>query len=241
MRIDLDARVWTRDGEEVGSVQGAVVDPRTNEVTDIIVNAGTVLGRHILIPRALVPRAELERATRHGDPLRLRLSRAALEELLDYLPANYVPPPPGWVAPAGYGFPYDAYLWPAGSDYTAGFPTEQAGKLAPVGKGAVIFDRNGDEAGVVDDVRLDAESGRLRSAAPGAPGPRGCAASSRGWEGPRSRCLGAGRRWRSPASSSSGSGRATYTSVSARPSSGGAAAAGPRGAPTLPSGLRRAR
>jgi sporulation protein YlmC with PRC-barrel domain len=163
MRIDLDARVWTRDGEEVGSVQGAVVDPRTNEVTDIIVNAGTVLGRHILIPRALVPRAELERATRHGDPLRLRLSRAALEELLDYLPANYVPPPPGWVAPAGYGFPYDAYLWPAGSDYTAGFPTEQAGKLAPVGKGAVIFDRNGDEAGVVDDVRLDAESGRLRS------------------------------------------------------------------------------
>jgi sporulation protein YlmC with PRC-barrel domain len=157
MRIDLDAKVWTRDGEEVGSVERAVVDPRTNEVTDIIINTGAVLGRDILIPRA-----ELERATRDGDALRLRLSRAELEELPDYLPANYVMPPHGWVAPAGYGFTYDAYLWPAGYNHTAGFAAEQTGNLATVPKGAVIFDRNDEEVGVIDDVRLDAESGELR-------------------------------------------------------------------------------
>jgi sporulation protein YlmC with PRC-barrel domain len=71
-------------------------------------------------------------------------------------------PPPGWVTPVGYGFTYDAYLWPAEYDYAAGSASDQARKSATIGKGTVIFDRNGDEVGVVDDVRLDAESGRLR-------------------------------------------------------------------------------
>jgi sporulation protein YlmC with PRC-barrel domain len=153
MRVDLDAKVWTRDGKQVGSVERAVLDPRTNEVTDIVISTGTLLGRDILIPRA-----ELERATPDGDALRLRLSRAELEKLPDYLPANYAMPPRGWIAPAGYSFTYDAYLWPTGYNSTAG----QKGTFTTVPKGAVIFDRNDDEVGVIDDLHLDPESGRLR-------------------------------------------------------------------------------
>jgi hypothetical protein len=34
MRVDLDAKVQTRDGEAAGSVQRAVIDPQANEVSD---------------------------------------------------------------------------------------------------------------------------------------------------------------------------------------------------------------
>ena len=40
MRVDLDAKVRTHDGEDAGSVQRAVVDPRTNEVMELVITTG---------------------------------------------------------------------------------------------------------------------------------------------------------------------------------------------------------
>jgi hypothetical protein len=51
MRLDLDAKVRARDGEEIGSVDRAVVDPRTNEITHIVVKTGAIFGRDIMVPR----------------------------------------------------------------------------------------------------------------------------------------------------------------------------------------------
>ena len=40
MRVDLDAKVLTSDGNDAGSVQRAVVDPQTNEVVATLTVAG---------------------------------------------------------------------------------------------------------------------------------------------------------------------------------------------------------
>ena len=51
MRVDLDAKVRASDGEEIGSVDRAIVDPHTNEVTHIVVRTGAIFGRDIVVPR----------------------------------------------------------------------------------------------------------------------------------------------------------------------------------------------
>jgi sporulation protein YlmC with PRC-barrel domain len=189
MRVDLDAKVRTGDGEDAGTVQRVVVDPHSNEVTDFVVSTGGLLGHDVLVPRE-----EIERAAQDGDTIRLRLSKAELERLPIYAPAAYAAPAAGWVPPAGYGFPYGSFLWPmgigadmapamtapgayagAGSAADAGIVagntaggTGGAGAagdgtgLPEISKGAVVLDQHGEDVGAVDDVRLDAATGQLR-------------------------------------------------------------------------------
>src|SRR2546423_714601 len=105
MRVDLDAKVVARDGEEIGSVDRAIVDPRTEAVTAIVVRTGAVFGRDIVVARE-----ELEQAAEDGDSIRLSLTKDELEQLPDFAPEQFSPVPPTWVAPAGYGFPSSRYV-----------------------------------------------------------------------------------------------------------------------------------
>jgi len=93
------------------------------------------------------------------------LSRAELEALPDFVAAQYMPPPGGWTPDAGYIFPGPS-LWPqAPASMAEAVPTaDQADQPAPevsIGKGATVFDRDGDDLGVVDEVRLDPATGEL--------------------------------------------------------------------------------
>jgi sporulation protein YlmC with PRC-barrel domain len=168
MRLDLDAKVRARDGEEIGSVDRAIVDPRTNEVTDIVVRTGTIFGRDIVVPRE-----DLERGSLDGDTIQLDLTKDELKQFPDFLLENYGPPPPTWVAPAGYGFPASGYAWPVAVDPMAGpmpvllpedgLDTEmEESDQVSIAKGALVLDRHGDDIGVVDDVRFDVDTGRLQ-------------------------------------------------------------------------------
>jgi sporulation protein YlmC with PRC-barrel domain len=38
MRIDLHAKVRTRDGTDAGNVEGAVIDPLTNQIREVVVD-----------------------------------------------------------------------------------------------------------------------------------------------------------------------------------------------------------
>jgi sporulation protein YlmC with PRC-barrel domain len=168
MRVDLDAKVRARDGEDIGSVDRAIVDPRTNEVTHVVVRTGAMFGRDIMVPRE-----DVERANQDGDTIQLDLSKDELERFPDFVPEQYGAPPPTWVAPAGYGFPSSGYAWPVAMDPMMGpvpmeIPAEYVDDDAEepdqvsLSKGALVLDRNDDDIGVVDDVRFDAETGRLQ-------------------------------------------------------------------------------
>src|SRR5437762_488054 len=103
MRLDLHARVLTRDGEPAGNLDKAIVDPRTNEVTDFVVSTGGFFGKDVIVSHE-----DIHQASADGDLLRLRLDKADLERLPTYEPVEYGGPPAGWVPPAGYGCPSPA-------------------------------------------------------------------------------------------------------------------------------------
>jgi len=168
MRGNLDAKVRASDGEDVGSVDRAVVDPRTNEVTHMVVRTGAIFGRDIMVPRE-----DLERASLDGDTLQLDLTKDELEQFPDFVMDQYGAPPPTWVAPAGYGFPSTGYAWPIAVDPMMGpapmmLPDDdldddfEGPDQVTLTKGALVMDRNSDDVGVVDDVRFDVETGRLQ-------------------------------------------------------------------------------
>ena len=168
MRLNLDATVRTRDGEDVGNVDRAVVDPHTNEVTHIVLRTGAIFGRDIMIPRE-----DLERGSQDGETIQLDLTKDELERFPDFLIEQYSAPPPAWVAPAGYGFPASGYAWPIAMDPMTGampmmIPDDdpdaeiEEPDQVTLTKGALVLDRNGDDIGVVDDLRFDADTGRLQ-------------------------------------------------------------------------------
>lgn len=163
MRVDLDAKVQTADGEHAGSVQRAVLDPETQEVCAFVVSTGALFGRDVLVKRE-----DLERASRDGEVVRLDLTKRQLEELPDYLPHDYVVPPAGWYPPMGFAYPATGYLWPAAYAFPPAVPTA-AGEGADedeseitLSKGSAVMDSTGDDIGVVDDVLLDEGTGQLR-------------------------------------------------------------------------------
>ena len=171
MRLDLDATVRSADGEDVGNIDRAVVDPHTQEVTHVVVRTGALFGRDIMVPRETI-----DQAAEDGDAIRLRVSKDDLELFPEFVLEEYVPPPPTWVAPAGYGFPASGYVWPVAFDPTMGpmampVPAEDEAvdgddveepELVTLTKGSLVLDRDGDDVGVVDDVRFDADSGALQ-------------------------------------------------------------------------------
>jgi sporulation protein YlmC with PRC-barrel domain len=161
MRVDLDAAVWTRDGERAGHVRRAVVDPQTGQVTRFVVSTGGLLGKDVLIPRA-----ELEQASPEGDVLRLRLSKNELDELPAYVPTDYDVPPTGWVPPPGYLFPPEGFLWPLARPVKVAPAAREPSEASPdvlIDKGTAVVDRSGNEVGVVEDVLLEAASARLEA------------------------------------------------------------------------------
>ena len=83
MRIDLHARVITREGETAGNIDRAVVDPQTNEVTEFVVSTGGLLGKNFLVPQE-----QVDQVSADGDELRLCLDKHELEQLPTYEPAD---------------------------------------------------------------------------------------------------------------------------------------------------------
>jgi sporulation protein YlmC with PRC-barrel domain len=158
MRVDLDAKVRAHDGEALGSVKRAVVDPRRNAITHFVLNTGGLLGRDVMVPSD-----EIERARPDGDAIRLALRRDEVERLPTYAPAEYAAPPADWTFPGAYAFgAYGGFVWPvAAAPATAG--RIATGPSRPtIGKEAVVYASGGQDVGVVDDVRFDAATGELR-------------------------------------------------------------------------------
>jgi sporulation protein YlmC with PRC-barrel domain len=165
MRMELDAKVRASDGEDIGHIDRAVVDPQTNEVTDIVVRTGAIFGRDILVPRE-----DIERGNQDDDVITLMLTKDELEKLPDYVAEQFGPPASTWAAPDGYSFPSSGYIWPIAVDPMMGgmpimIPDDQNMEepdSVTLTKGALVLDRHGDDIGVIDDLRFDATTGNLQ-------------------------------------------------------------------------------
>src|SRR4051794_16164257 len=95
MNIEIDARVRTQDGADVGRVHRVVVDLEQQAVVSIVVLKGGLLKRDVLVPLDLVRQAA-------GHDVTLTLSRDELNHLPDFAYNQFFTPPPNWAVPIVY-------------------------------------------------------------------------------------------------------------------------------------------
>jgi uncharacterized protein YrrD len=84
MKFKEGASVYTAEGEQVGEIVRVVIDPRTNEVTHLVVEKGFLFVTDRVVPIALVDKATAERVV-------LREDVEDLESLPRFEQAHYVP------------------------------------------------------------------------------------------------------------------------------------------------------
>ena len=151
MRIDLRARVRTKDGHDAGRVRRVIVDPATERITGFVVSTGGLLGREVIVGEDA-----FEAADAKGEKVTLGLTKEELKTQPTFEEGDYVAPEPGWTTPTGYEFPPNAYLWPINE------PSAMEERDRPaIQKGDTVKDRDGDVVGAVEEVRFDPATGTL--------------------------------------------------------------------------------
>jgi uncharacterized protein YrrD len=85
MQLKEGATIYTAEGKRVGSLDRFVLDPRSKEVTGIVVRKGILFGEDKVVPMSLV-----STVTEEGD-INLRPAAADLEELPNFTETEYVP------------------------------------------------------------------------------------------------------------------------------------------------------
>lgn len=148
MDFELGSDIISSDGKKIGVVDSLVIDPKTGEVESLIVRKGLFFPTDRILPATAVAGAERHRVT-------VNLSEADVENLEEYLDANYVMPPAGF-----YGAP--GYMWPSTTVYNEGLMVdEQVHRRDPsaviLSEGSLVVDANGDEVGRITELESDAQ------------------------------------------------------------------------------------
>ncbi len=168
MQFKENAPVLTADGHNVGEVARVVVDPRSREVTAIIVRKGFLFTEDRVVPIDLV-------ATTTDDEVRLRPTKDALPELLPLDELHFVESDddelaavtPGIAQPL-YGYPPVGAAW-WGMDYTTYWPgpavSIESERHIPadsvvLNAGAPVYSADGHHVGDVEEIVTDNDSGR---------------------------------------------------------------------------------
>src|SRR3979409_2306420 len=145
MRIEIGARVRTRDGREVGEVHRVLVDLEDNAVTGIVVLKGRLLSRDILVPLDFIDRADEHEVV-------LTLTAEELDQLPEFAFNEILAPPPVWTSATPF------------PDWSVYVPILQRKRLGQhhidITPGTRVFATDG-EVGTVDEVELDPVTGEL--------------------------------------------------------------------------------
>jgi sporulation protein YlmC with PRC-barrel domain len=155
MRIDLNARVRTRDGHDAGNIHRVLVDPETSRITGFVVSTRRLLGRDVIVGEDMFMEAAPE-----GDTVTLNLTKRELDSQPTFEEGDYVLPPVGWSPPTlGYAIPPEAFLWPV--DSVLGDAGERP--RPAIKEGDTVKDRDGDVVGTVEDIQFDEKTGQILS------------------------------------------------------------------------------
>jgi sporulation protein YlmC with PRC-barrel domain len=155
MRIDLNARVRTKDGHEAGKVHRVLVDPETERITGFVVSTQRLLGRDVIVGEDMFTDASPD-----GETITLSLTKKELDAQPSFEEDDFVAPPAGWAGPnLGYSVPPEAFLWPEDTALP-----DVGERLRPsVKKGDTVKDRDGDVVGTIEDIRFDEKTGDVLS------------------------------------------------------------------------------
>lgn len=175
MQFKAGTAVYSADGEDVGRIERAVINPHTREVTHLVVRQGFLFTEDKVIPIELVDSASEDRVT-------LMRTEGRLEDLPPFEETYYVGldeeeinrepayPLTGYAAPL-YGYPpvgtgwwgYGGYLGYRAYPETNTVATTERNipdDTVPLKEGARVVSAGGDHVGNVEQVIADSNSGR---------------------------------------------------------------------------------
>jgi uncharacterized protein YrrD len=168
MRFEKGTEVYTSKGEAVGTLSRVVIDARTRDITDLVVERGAVFKDEKVVPIGLV---EIE----NDERIVLRETNQDIDDFLNYETTHYVPSDhvaeqPSdtieqyyWYPPLGFQFPSHGIL-PGGSVVPDYIPrTEDAipeGRVA-IGGGAQVIGADEKHIGNVEQVLSDSQSNNV--------------------------------------------------------------------------------
>jgi uncharacterized protein YrrD len=145
MKIDIGARVRSRDGRDVGEVHRVLVDLDDNSVTGIVVLKGRLLSRDILVPLDFIDQA-------NGKEVVLTLNEDELDQLPDFAFNEFLVPPPAMTEVGPY---------PGGSFYVPVWQRKRLGQHhVDLTRGARVRAIDSD-IGHIEQVELDPITGEL--------------------------------------------------------------------------------
>ncbi len=170
MEIVEDAKVVTADGKHVGKVDRVVLNPRSHEVTHVVVREGVIVKKDKLVPIDDVDTAE-------GGELRLKPGAPNPDNLEDFRETDYIQLTPEEQARANYDndaiepiYTYPlygvnpvwggtAYFGPYMGEYPGGVRPETETNIpegtVPLTEGMDVISADGQTVGALKEVGVD--------------------------------------------------------------------------------------
>src|SRR5215207_571867 len=169
MELKEGTSVFTPGGKEVGKVNRFVLDPRTNEVSHIVVQKGWLLPEDKVLPMGMISTATEEQVVLNQEMddldqfppfeethyVELTKSDVSPTDPATYqhAPAYYWYPPSGYIGHLGFGPDY--YGWPP-VETTRNIPAD----TIPLKEGADVMSLDGEHVGDVERLFVDKESNK---------------------------------------------------------------------------------
>lgn len=164
MRFIKGAEVFTVNGEKIGMINRIVIDAKTRDVTDLVVERGALFGDEKVIPIGLID-------TENESRIRLRETNQNVDEFLDYQTTHYVPGDQiadsyenietyYWYPPANFQVPTQGIL-PGGSvmrDYVVRTETSIPEGRVAITEGGQVISADEKHIGNVEQVIADSKT-----------------------------------------------------------------------------------
>lgn len=169
MQFKQGSPVYTADGQDVGRVDRVVLNPKTKEVTHIVVRKGFLFLEDKIVPLSLI-------ASSTEEGVSLRPNAGNLDALPPFEETHYVSADEAEAREAGYAADMAAPLywyppmggWLGYSEYSYGYPppypTEAQQNIPPdtvaLREGALVITADGQQVGTVERVFTDSQTDR---------------------------------------------------------------------------------
>lgn len=162
MNFVKGAEVFTATGEKIGTISRIVIDAKTRDVTDLVIERGALLKDEKVIPVGLVDLEDKDRIV-------LRKTNQNVDELLDYETTHYVPLDQAgvpyenidtyyWYPPANFQTPTGGVLPGIRPDYVPQTETSIPEGRVAISEGAQVISADDKHIGNVEQVIANAET-----------------------------------------------------------------------------------
>lgn len=165
MNFVKGAEVFTASGEKIGTISRIVIDAKTRDVTDLVVERGALFKDEKVIPVGLV---DLE----NKDRIMLRETNQSVDDFLDYETTHYVPLNEAgvpyenidtyyWYPPTNFQTPTGGILPGIRPDYVPETETSIPEGRVAISEGAQVISADDKHIGNVEQVVANSETNNV--------------------------------------------------------------------------------